>query len=205
MDSKPKKNAKNIRHQNVLESLKDIGEDAAGTLKKDVLRGQDLLDQILGSAHSYSGEISAGESVEMSEVLTGQREENERLKKQVSNERKIREEEKILTEKKSNELRVQLQAIMKEVQSLADTTQGLADEVQVATLQAPVEPGIYHVIFFEKLLEFIKSFRAKVEDASVWLHATNKRAAKKNYWSKYKKHGGKFLLSADHYLSRSAG
>lgn len=205
MDSKPKKNSKNIRHQNVLESLKDIGGDTAGTLKKDVLRGQDLLDQILGNARSYSGEISAGESVEMSEVFTGQREENERLKKQVTNERQIREEEKILTEKKSNELRVQLQAIMKEVQALADTTQGLADEVQVATMQAPVEPGVYHIIFFEKLLEFIKSFRAKVEDASVWLHATNKRAAKKNYWSKYKKHGGKFLLSADHYLTRSAG
>ena len=205
MDSKPKKNAKNIRHQNVLESLKDIGGDTAGTLKKDVLRGQDLLDQILGNARSYSGEISAGESVEMSEVFTGQREENEKLKKQISNERQLREEEKVLTENKSNELRVQLQVIMKEVQVLTDTTQGLADEVQVATMQAPVEPGVYHVIFFQKLLEFIKSFRAKVEDASVWLHATNKRAEKKNYWSKYKKHGSSFLLSADHYLTRSAG
>lgn len=205
MDTKSKKNTKNVRHQNVLESLKDIGDDTAGTLKKEVLRGQDLLDQILGNARSYSGEISAGESVEMSEVFTGQREENEKLKKQLSNERKIQEEEKILTEKKSNELRVQLHAIMKEVQTLADTTQELADEVQVATMQAPVEPGVYHIIFFEKLLEFIKSFRAKVEDASVWLHATNKRAEKKNYWSKYKKHGSSFLLSADHYLSRSAG
>jgi hypothetical protein len=205
MDTKQKKNTKNIRHQNVLESLKDIGGDTADTLKKDVLRGQDLLDQILGNARSYSGEISAGESVEMSEVFTGQREENEKLKKQISNERNLREEEKVLTEQKSNELRVQLHAIMKEVQALADTTQELANEVQVATMQAPVEPGIYHVIFFEKLLEFIKSFRAKVEDASVWLHATNKRAEKKNYWSKYKKHGSSFLLSADHYLSRSAG
>src|SRR4030043_501414 len=60
-------------------------------------------------------------------------------------------------------------------------------------------------ISFEKLLEFVKSFRKKIEESSVWLHATNKRAEKQNYWSKFKKHGGKFLLSADHYLTRSAG
>ena len=72
-------------------------------------------------------------------------------------------------------------------------------------MQAPVEPGVYHVIFFEKLLEFVKSFRKKIEDAAVWLHATNSRAEKKNYWSRYKKHGGKFLLAADHYLTSSAG
>jgi len=54
-------------------------------------------------------------------------------------------------------------------------------------------------------LEFMKSFRKKIEDAQIWLHASNKRAEKKNFWSTYKKHGSKFLLSPDHYLQRSAG
>ena len=68
---------------------------------------------------------------------------------------------------------------MEEVVVLADTTQDLGAEVKVAAMQAPVEPGIYHVIFFEKLLEFVRSFRKKIEEASVWLYASNKRAQKK--------------------------
>ena len=94
---------------------------------------------------------------------------------------------------------------MQEVLALAQTTQNIGQEVEIASIQAPVNPGVYHVIFFEKLLEFIKSFRRKIEDAGVWLHASNEKALKKNYWGLYKKHGSKFLLSPDHYLQRSAG
>ena len=60
--------------------------------------------------------------------------------------------------------------------------------------------------YCRKLLEFIKSFVKKVEEASVWLHALNKRSAKKNVWgANYKKFGAKYLLSGEHYLQRSAG
>jgi hypothetical protein len=107
--------------------------------------------------------------------------------------------------KRTNELKIELKKIFDEISSLAKATQNLSEEVQIATLQAPVEPGTYHLVFFEKLLEFIKSFRKKVEEAAIWLHATNKRAEKKNYWSMYKKKGSSFLLSPDHYLQRSAG
>ena len=94
---------------------------------------------------------------------------------------------------------------MQEVVTLAQSTQDLAQEVEIAAIQAPANPGIYHLVFFERLLEFITSFRKKIENAGHWLSAVNKRADKKNYWSIYKKHGSKFLLSPDHYLQRSAG
>ena len=89
--------------------------------------------------------------------------------------------------------------------AISQTTETLSEELQVASTQTVVNPGVYHVIFFEKFLEFLKSYRKKVEEAATWLHASNKRAHKKNYWTKYEKHGSKFLLSADHYLTRSAG
>lgn len=192
------KGQKQIKHTNVLESLKGVG----GTKTS-----QEFLDQLLGKRYekTRSGEISPGETLEFDEVLSGRHEETLKLRKQIALERKLREEEKVRIEKKSNELRLQLKAIIQEVALLSQTTQGLAQETQIAAMQAPVEPGVYHVIFFEKLLEFIKSFRKKIEEAKVWLHASNKRAQKKNYWARYKKHGGKFLLAADHYLSRSAG
>ena len=115
------------------------------------------------------------------------------------------EEEKRRIEEKSNELKLQLNAIMQEMAVLSQSTQELAKETQIAAMQAPVEPGVYHLIFFEKLLEFIRSFRKKTEEAKIWLQASNNRAQKKNFWARYKKHGGKFLLSPDHYLTRSSG
>jgi hypothetical protein len=208
IDNKPKA-FKNNKYSNVIESLKDVGSGTVKSVKEDFINKipTDVMDQLFGSntAKNTSGEIIPGESLEFREVLSGVREEKEILQKQISFEKRLFEEEKIQVQKKTNELRVQLKVVMDEVFVLSKTTQDLGQEIQIATMQAPIEPGVYHVIFFEKLLEFIKSFRKKIEEASVWLHATNKRAEKKNYWSKFKKHGGKFLLSPDHYLTRSAG
>lgn len=187
------------RRASILESLKDIGQNASDSLIKDLLMGLSPFER------KASGEILPGESLEIKDLISGKHEENLKLKKQLALERKLAEEEKERSSRKSNQLKVQLQALMQEVLSLAKTTQGLGEEVEVAAMQAPAQPGVYHLIFFEKLLEFISSFRKKIENASVWLQTSNKRAEKKNYWTMYKKKGASFLLSPDHYLSRSAG
>ncbi len=211
MDDKKqnKKRSSKIKHTNVIESLKDMGDSTVNTIKKDVIQetSKDFIRQLLGQRRSqrFSGEVSPGETLEFSEVMAGKREENLKLKKQIALERKLREEGERQSKEKIGELRVHLKALVVEVQKLASETEGLAKETQIAAMQTPIEPGVYHVVFFEKLLEFIKSFRQKIHEASVWLHATNKRAQKKNYWARYKKHGAKFLLSGEHYLTRSAG
>lgn len=210
MDKKQAQKSKHSKHQNVLESLKDIGSASADTVKKDLIgeTSKDFIKQLLNQRkreQKVSGEIMPGESLDLKDVFSGKHEEEVKLRKQVALERKLRQEEEVRVEKKSGELRIQLRALQEEMLSLAQTTESLAKETQIATMQAPVEPGVYHVIFFEKLIEFIKSFRKKVQEAEVWLQATNKRANKKNYWARYKKHGSKFLLSPDHYLTRSAG
>ena len=203
---KPQKTAK---RSSVLENLKDVGGNTGKTLKKDLVQGvsEEFINQLLGRKpeKKYSGDITPGESLEFEDVFSGRQEQTMKLEKQLSLERKLRQEEKSRSEKKGNELKMQLKAVTEEVVMLAQNTQELAEEVQVATMQAPIEPGVYHVIYFEKLLEFIKSFRKNIGQAKVWLQSSNKRAQKKNYWASYKKHGGKFLLAADHYVSRSAG
>jgi hypothetical protein len=206
------KTIKVARSANVLESLKDVGGAVTKSVTQDLLKGtsEEFLRQLFGPtapAQKHSGEIMPGESVDFKDIYSGQVEENRKLKRQISFERNLSQEENRLVENKSNELRVQLQALMQEVAALARTTSGLSKEVQVASIQAPANPGIYHVIFFEKLLEFVRSFRKKVEHSEVWLASSNKRAGKKNYWSTYKGKGGggSFLLSPDSYLQRSAG
>ncbi len=197
------------KQSNFLESLRELGDSTASSIKNDLLAetSKDFARQMFGiqPPQHHTGEIEPGSSVEINDVFSGEAETKKKLNKQLAFERRLRQEEKELLEKKSNDLRLELQALIEEVTMLSQTTQGLTEEVQIAAMQAPVEPGVYHVIFFQKLLEFLKSYRQKVEEAAVWLHTSNKRAQKKNYWAKYKKHGSKFLLSPEHYLTRSAG
>lgn len=205
-----KKNQKVLRYPNPLETFKDIGTSTAKQMRDEAAKiPGDFMEQLLGirpDNKKFSGEIEPGEALNFNEVFSGKHEEIVKLRQQTALERKILEEEKFRVEKKSNELRMQLTAIREEIIFLAQKTENLAEETQIAAMQAPIEPGIYHVIFFEKLLEFINSFRKKIEEAGIWLHAVNKRAAKKNMWgAQYKKHGAKYLLSGEHYLQRSAG
>lgn len=199
-----------VRRTNVLESLKDIGSGVTSSLNTDLLGGisKDLLEQILNRKNpnkKASGDIHAGESLEFSDLLSGKHEENLKLKNQIAFERRLATEEKEVSEKRTNELKVQLQALMQEVQYLAKTTQSLGEEVEVAVMQAPAQPGIYHLIFFEKIIEFIRNFRKNIDSASTWLQSSNKRAEKKNFWAMYKKKGSSFLLSGESYSQRSAG
>jgi len=210
MDKAQKQKAqKALRRQNVLEALKDVGGDVKSSVQEDLLRKMpgDVFEQLFGpqTSRNYSGEIVAGEAIEINEIFSGKAEENEHLRKQISFERILRVEEQQVKEQKIGQLRMQLQAVMQEVITLSQVTSDLGEESQIAAMQAPVEPGIYHVIFFQTLLEFLQSFRKRVEDASVWLHSVNKRAQKKNYWGRFKSQGSKFLLSGEHYLQRSAG
>ncbi len=210
MSDSKKKASQQVNKQSILESLKDLGGGAADSLKNDLLKqtSEDFFAELMGLPKiqkKRSGELSAGESMNMNEVLNGKEEENKKLRAQISLERQLSASEKRLSEEASEKLKVQLQALISEVQKVAVSTGNLAEATQVAMIQAPANPGVYHVIFFEKVLEFLQSFREKIDQASVWLNSNNKRAQKKNYWSMYKKKGSSFLLSPDHYLQRSAG
>jgi hypothetical protein len=208
--SDPKKKAQQLRtKQNVLESLKDLGI-GAGSQTGDFLKNtsEDFFKELMGLSIpkvKRSGELSAGESLQMSEIMSGKEEENKHLRAQISLERQLSGDEKRVSQEKSNELKIQLQALMQEVQKVAASTQNLAEVTQVTMMTAPIEPGVYHITFFQNVLEFLQSFRKRIDYTAAWLQSSNKRAEKKNYWNMYKKKGSSFLLSPDHYLQRSAG
>lgn len=210
MSSQGKKNQnKGQKVPNVVETFKDLGSSTADSLKEDLFSKmpQDFMDQLFGpqTPGSYSGELTPGAPVEFNDRFRKKTFEENKMRMQFAFERKLLQEEKGLIQKRTNELKMQLKVLTDEVLMLAKSTQTLSREVQIAAMQVSSEPGVYHVFFFERIVEFVRSFRGKVDDATLWMGAANKRAEKKNYWSKYKKHGSKFLLSADHYLTRSAG
>lgn len=199
------------RTDNLLEALRDIGGDSFNTLKKDVFEGipKDFTRELLGWERpkpKVSGDLMPGQTLRIEQALVEEREENKVLRAKLGQEQRLRQEEQSWMAKKGQELKVELHALTSEVVQLAKTTQGLSQQVEIAAVQGPANPGIYHIVFFEKLRSFIASFRKKVQNASLWMESYNSRASKKKgYWGQVAKSGAKRLLSPEDYNQRSAG
>lgn len=198
-----------IRQANILESLKDLGNSTGKSFTNDLVKetGAEFMRQLLGlrPKQKFSGELGRGESFQPGKAMSGEYQETQKAQKQLKFERRIFEEEKSALEKKNGELKLRLHAITQEIQAVVVSTPKLARQVEIASLTATNEPGIYHVMFLEKILEFLKSFKKDIESASAWLGATNKRANKKNFWNQYKVQKGTALLNPETYSQRSAG
>ncbi len=201
------KNSKTPLYKNPLEALRESGSEVLSTTNNEVFRPmtEEFMNQILGRKRKFHGEIKPGESVEMRQIFNGKQEQHEKYRDQVVLERRLYEEERVLVEKRTGELRLQIEAIQVEVTKLAKATPRLAKEVEVASFQAPTNVTIYELFFLKHLFDFIKSFREHIEQAHVWLASTNARAHKKNVWgANYKKYGARYLMSGEHYSGRSS-
>ena len=69
-----------------------------------------------------------------------------------------------------------------------------------------MDPGIYHVNFFERLRSILKVLREQIDDSRTWLALSAQRKQKKlGYWGMFKKHGTSFGLSNERSIATSAG
>lgn len=192
-------------------ALSGIGRGTLDSFKDEFLRQtpKDFVNQLFGFERpgiSASGELAPGQTIVIEKAVEEQKEENKILQASLFRERQLREEEQAFRGRKTQELKLQLAAITEEVKQLAVTTSDLSEEVKTAASQTPVNPGVYHVVFFEKLLSFIQSFRKKIENASLWLQSQNQLAAKRRrFWGQVGLSGAKRLLSSEDYMVRSAG
>lgn len=212
-----KKKTKYPKENNTIETLSDsvkapakavieIGKSTTDSIKDDLIKGVggDIINQIFGPQKSFSGELTAGQTLEMKDVVNKS---NNNENKQLIQESVLRKEEEVLVESRQNELRLELSAIMREVVRITEETSELADEVKIAAIQAPSPEGvgIYHLTFLKNFLKFLRGYRKKIESSKVWLSSQNKRANQKGWLGNYKKHGAKYLLSGEHYVARSSG
>lgn len=204
------KNQKQIRTKNVLESINEIGSQVVKTAANEVkLTSDEFFKQLLGrqikNQEKRSGNLSAGESINVSEVMSGETEQKKKFEEQIFFERRLFSEEKQETEKKIQELRLRLQAVSSEALKLASSTANLTQEVKIAVMQNPANASEYQISFFENIIKLISDFRKKIDSAVTWMQGASRRAEKKNFWSQYKKKGTSFLLSGESYSQRSAG
>ena len=205
MTSQPNnKKRKSVNPKNFLEALRNLSEGVADSAVHDVAEGvaKTAVDQLTGRK---AGELKPNQALDIEKAT--QEDSREKLAQVFQREfLDIRRQEKLVYSREQQETKLQIAAILDELKKLASSTKNLAQEVEIASKQVPVEPGVYHLNFFEKLRETILLFKKRIQESTTWLAAFNQRAKRRSYyWQQVKKSGTKFMLSQERYMSTQAG
>ena len=192
--AKPKKKQPPQRSDNVIESLRNVGSDVGKTLTKDgaATIATDALTSLLG-ARPRSGELRQNEAVQVQpEARPVPRHRPETLRPAAMKREEIG-------------LKEQIEAVRAELKALSASLKGLHQEVQKAVEDVPVNPGVYHVTFYERLRSVLILLKTQVDDSRMWLSAWTSRKKKQGYWAQYKKKGTKFGLSSERTPATQSG
>ena len=201
-------------NQNPIEAVRDIGASVVSSVKEDVAKGlmTDLWNQMLGteigrgnSSHT-SGDLVAGEELNLKKPSNAQ----DKKQEQLTHEQKPQVEagwdytgeiihsERRIAQTENRELNAKVSEIIIELKKLTKSSKELEITFREITVeQNPVNPGKYHLNFFEWMLSTIKSARMKIEDSANWTSLFATKKGKKDYWSLFKKHGTSFGLSGE--------
>ena len=201
-----KKKRKVVGANNFLEALRNLGSGMAEAMVEDVAKGipQAALNQIIG--RGKSGELKPDQELNVKQ-LSQEAEEKKRETRHFQQEfLDLRRQERLIWARAEQETKLQISAILEELKKLIASTSQLSKEVKIAAQQVPVEPGTYHLSFFERLRQTIRLFKKRIEESATWLATFNQRAKKRNYyWAQVKKSGTKFMLSSERYMATQAG
>ncbi|MCR4263612.1 MAG: DUF5660 domain-containing protein [Candidatus Roizmanbacteria bacterium] len=81
----------------------------------------------------------------------------------------------------------------------------ITETAKITVEQMPDKPGIYHIRFFEWLLNLLTDIRKRVTESASWLSIAQGKKAKKGYWGMAKKKGTSFTLSGERTASTQSG
>jgi hypothetical protein len=107
------------------------------------------------------------------------------------------------------EIHAFLKEIRREVAAIRAENQSLATEVEqidrVALQGIPEHVGIYHLHYYEIVLQYLRNIRTKIGEARTWLMAMNSKKAKRGsaFVTRSKKGGTEYSLSQELQAARS--
>ncbi|MBI3576885.1 hypothetical protein HY086_02525 [Candidatus Gottesmanbacteria bacterium] len=185
-------------NDSILESLRSLGGGVGKTVTKDVVGkgASDALRSLFGSlpAQQPQGEFRPNQPIDFS--------------KERFNPYQMRRPEVIVRPQVKREevgMKEKIDAVRVELKALAQSVKQLRSEITNQVDQTPIDPGIYHLNFFERLRGILKILRQQIEDSRSWLLLWTGRKKKMGYWGRYKKHGTQFGLSSERTVATQAG
>jgi len=202
-------NAQNYNNDGFLEAFRDLGKAAVSDAKSQLKQAvtADIPSAFGFDSLPKQGDLSPNEALTISDLKKAKKEgfdqANQSFEAKLAS---MRREGELVVQKEQQTVRQQIQAIQQEVKGLAKSMGEFAYQVEIATSQAPVNPGIYHRNFFIHLKTVIFSMRQRAESSKNWLATHNQRAGKRGYfWGQVKKSGTSYMLSGERYAVMSTG
>lgn len=205
---KSKSKVKQYINQN--EVVRDLPGAVAKSLKDDLAEGvvSGLWNQMLGvevdkkgKKTPNSGDLKPGEELNLQKRAEFQRAEPgiDYAREIIQGERKIRASE-------SHEIKFRIQEIQVELKKLTKTSRELEIEFKDIALETmPVNPGKFHLNFFEWVLSQIRRARMRIEDSAHWVTTMRSKKSQRQYWNLFKKHGTSFGLSGERIVATQTG
>jgi hypothetical protein len=192
----PKKPTPRPANDSILESLRSLGSGVGKTIAKDVTGkvATDALSSIFG-APPKQGDLQPDTALNMRP---------ERSPFPGFRRPEVRPHTPFVVPEEPH-LKQEIESIRQELKALASSIKSLNSEIQKTVTEVPVDPGIYHKNFFERLRSTLQLLREQVDDSRTWMSLQNNKKQKKGYWGSYKKHGTSFGLSNERSLATQAG
>lgn len=201
--SQTQKKPVNQSNDSVVESLRGITSTVGNTVKNELV-GQSISDAFAALLGNYpQKQESYQQSAPVRPVVPEIAGQNQEKIQPV-----IRRPEILSTDSLKREqefIRQQIESVRMELKALVASLKSLNAEVEKAIADSPVEPGVYHMNFFERLKTLISAMRKQVNQGRSWLNLFQTRKKAKGYWNMYKKHGTTFGLSSERSLASQAG
>jgi len=193
--------------ENFLEAFKDLGKSAVSDVKTQVKQAftSDIPENF--GFDIKGGDLKPNEQASIGDLKKAKKEGfNEAQQAFESQLASMRREGELRNQKEQASVRQQIQSIQQEVKSMAKSMVGFAQEVEIATMQSTVNPGVYQKNFYMHLRSVIISLKQSAESSKNWLAAHNQRSSKRGYyWGQVKKSGTSFMLSGERYAVMSTG
>ena len=207
MTTKASKTKKGMFNDPSIEAIRDWGKGTIG--------------QILGSYDNYnetrpqsqqqkSGDLTEGQAIDLTGTSKTKTQKEtpsyQNIEGGFDYRREILHGERKIARENTQVLEMKIQEIIVELKRLTKSSKMLEVEFREATVeQRIVNPGKYHVSFFEWLLTVVKTARIKVEDSGAWLSMFASKKNKRQYWNMFKKHGTTFGLSNERVVATQTG
>lgn len=196
LQPQPKKPTRSLVNDSIGESLRSIGGTVGKTVTKDLVGkgASDALRSLFGAIRPPpQGEMRPDQPVDFrKEYYPPQTRRPEVVVRPY-----VKLEDVGIKEK--------IDAVRMELKALSQSVKQLQTEIVKAAIETPVDPGTYHLNFFERLRSIVEILRQQIDDSRTWLATWSTRKKKMGYWGKYKKHGTQFGLSSERTVATQAG
>jgi hypothetical protein len=206
----PKPKSK-LRATSFLEAFKEN----ADRQPKIANRSADFLEAFKASAansrvvDALPSELRPGNDFSVSEAFRAEeakKQEKEQRFREIMMAKQHEDEDRQRFLNKQKEVEKQIESLRDAILKIAKSTQNFSSEVEKAAFQAPVNPGKYHLGFFEALKSSLELIKKRLDDSASWMQEFNKRKDRVPFfWAQFKKSGTKYMLSSERSAQMAPG